>query len=56
MRNKLKDRALEVIRQGIDRAVGKPDADVVGLQKRVPDLWSSSQREHALATRGLNKL
>jgi len=35
---KLKDRALEVLRAGIGRPAGKPDAKVERLQKRVADL------------------
>jgi transposase-like protein len=35
---KLKDRAMEILRKGIGRPVGKPDAEVESLRKRVADL------------------
>ena len=35
---KLKDRGLEVLRAGIGRPVGKPDAKVEKLERRVADL------------------
>jgi len=35
---KLKDRALEILRQGINRPVGRPNAETQQLQKRVTDL------------------
>jgi transposase-like protein len=35
---KLKDRALEILRKGIGRPAGKPDAEVETLRKRVADL------------------
>ena len=35
---KLKDRALDLLRQGMGRPTGKPDAQEERLQKRVPDL------------------
>jgi len=35
---KLKDRGLELLRSGIGRATGKPDAKVERLQKRVASL------------------
>ena len=35
---KLKDRALDLLRQGMGRPTGKPDAQVERLQKRVSDL------------------
>ena len=35
---KLKDRALEILRQGIDRPTDRPDAEKQRLEKRVTDL------------------
>ncbi len=35
---KLMDRALDLLRQGMGRPTGKPDAQEEHLQKRVPDL------------------
>lgn len=51
---KLKDRALEVLRQGIGRPAGKPDAQVEMLQKRVADLEQLAG-DQALALRALKK-
>ena len=52
---KLKDRALDILRQGVGRPVGKPDAEVEQLQKRVADLEQLAG-DQALAIRLLKKL
>jgi transposase-like protein len=51
---KLKDRALDVLRDGIGRPAGKPDAKVDALQKRVADLEQLAG-DQALAIRYLKK-
>jgi transposase-like protein len=51
---KLKDRALDILRQGVGRPVGKPDAEVEQLQKRVADLEQLAG-DQALAIRLLKK-
>ena len=51
---KLKDRALEVLRKGIGRPPGKPDADVERLRKKVGDLEQLAG-DQALAIRALKK-
>lgn len=51
---KLKDRALEVLRLGMGRPVGKPDAEVERLQRRVADLEQLAG-DQALAIRALKK-
>jgi transposase-like protein len=51
---KLKDRALDLLRQGIGRPAGKPDAEVERLQKRVGDLEQLAG-DQALAIRALKK-
>ena len=51
---KLKDRALEILRQGIGKPVGKPDAGTERLQKRVTDLEQLAG-DQALAIRALKK-
>jgi transposase-like protein len=51
---KLKDRALEILRNGIGRPAGKPDAQVEKLRKRVADLEQLAG-DQALAIRSLKK-
>jgi len=51
---KLKDRALEVLRQGMSRPAGKPSAEVEMLQKRIADLEQLAG-DQALAIRALKK-
>jgi len=51
---KLKDRALEVLRKGIGRPAGRPDAEVEGLRKKVADLEQLAG-DQALAIRALKK-
>ncbi len=51
---KLKDRALELLRQGMGRPTGKPDAQVERLQKRVAGLEQLAG-DQALAIRELKK-
>ncbi len=51
---KLKDRALEVLRGGIGRPAGKPDAAVERLEKKVADLEQLAG-DQALAIRLLKK-
>jgi transposase-like protein len=51
---KLKDRALEILRDGIGRPVGRPDADSERLQKRVADLEQLAG-DQALAIHYLKK-
>jgi transposase-like protein len=51
---KLKDRALDILRKGIGRPTGKPDAEVEQLQKRVADLEQLAG-DQALAIRLLKK-
>jgi len=51
---KLKDRALEVLREGIGRPSGKPDAQVERLQKKVEDLEQLAG-DQALAIRLFKK-
>ena len=52
---KLKDRALEMLRQGIGRPPGKPDAEVQRLRKHVADLEQLAG-DQALVIRALKKL
>lgn len=51
---KLKDRALEVLREGIGRPAGKPSSQVQELQKRIADLEQLAG-DQALAIRILKK-
>jgi len=51
---KVKDRALEVLREGIGRPSGKPDAQVERLQKKVEDLEQLAG-DQALAIRLFKK-
>lgn len=51
---KLKDRALDILRQSVGRPAGKPDAEVEQLQKRVADLEQLAG-DQALAIRLLKK-
>ena len=51
---KLKDRALEILRDGIGRPVGRPDAECERLQKRVGDLEQLAG-DQALAIHYLKK-
>jgi transposase-like protein len=51
---KLKDRAMEILRQGISRPPGKPSAEVEVLQKRIADLEQLAG-DQALAIRALKK-
>ncbi len=51
---KLKDRALETLRQGMGRPTGKPDAEVERLQKKVADLEQLAG-DQALAIRIFKK-
>ena len=51
---KLKDRAMEVLRQGIGRPAGRPDPETDRLRKRVADLEELAG-DQALAIRLLKK-
>ena len=51
---KLKDRALEILRQGIDRPTDRPDAEKQRLEKRVTDLEQLAG-DQALTIRALKK-
>jgi transposase-like protein len=51
---KLKDRALDILREGIDRPVGRGDAQSERLPKRVADLEQLAG-DQALAIRYLKK-
>ena len=51
---KIKDRALEILRNGITRPPGKPDAKEEKLRKRVADLEQLAG-DQALAIRALKK-
>ena len=51
---KLKDRALEILRVGIGRPPGKPDAEVERLRKHVADLEQLAG-DQALVIRVLKK-
>jgi len=51
---KIKDRAMDILREGIGRPAGKPDAKAVALQKRVDDLEQLAG-DQALAIRYLKK-
>ena len=51
---KLKDRALEILREGIGRPTGKPNGQVERLRKRVGDLEQLAG-DQALAIRYLKK-
>jgi transposase-like protein len=51
---KLKDRALDILREGIGRPAGRPDPTVSKLEKRVEDLEQLAG-DQALAIRYLKK-
>ena len=51
---KLKDRAMELLRQGMGRPTGKPDTAAERLKKRVADLEQLAG-DQALAIRALKK-
>jgi transposase-like protein len=51
---KLKDRALDILREGIGRPAGRPDPKVSKLEKRVEDLEQLAG-DQALAIRYLKK-
>ena len=51
---KLKDRALELLRQGMARPAGKPDAEAEKLRRKVADLEQLAG-DQALAIRTLKK-
>ena len=51
---KLRDRALEILRRGIGKPVGKPDGETEELWKRVADLEQLAG-DQALAIRSLKK-
>lgn len=51
---KLKDRALDILREGIGRPSGRPDPKVSKLEKRVEDLEQLAG-DQALAIRYLKK-
>ena len=51
---KLKDRALELLRQGMARPAGKPDAETERLRRKVADLEQLAG-DQALAIRYLKK-
>lgn len=51
---KLKDRAMEILRQGMSRPSGRPSAEVDLLQKRIADLEQLAG-DQALAIRALKK-
>jgi len=51
---KLKDRALEILRQGIGRPAGRPSGQVEQLRKKVTDLQQLAG-DQALAIRYLKK-
>jgi transposase-like protein len=51
---KLKDRAMTILREGMGRPAGKPDAEVEGLQKKVADLEQLAG-DQALAIRLFKK-
>lgn len=51
---KLKDRALEILRSGIGRPAGRPDAEVERLRKKVADLEQLAG-DQALAIRIFKK-
>ncbi len=51
---KLKDRAMEVLRQGMGRPAGRPDPETDRLRKRVADLEELAG-DQALAIRLLKK-
>jgi transposase-like protein len=51
---KLKDRALELLRQGMARPAGKPDAEAATLRRKVADLEQLAG-DQALAIRYLKK-
>jgi transposase-like protein len=51
---KLKDRALELLRQGMARPAGKPDAESEKLRRKVADLEQLAG-DQALAIRYLKK-
>ena len=51
---KLKDRAMEILRQGMGRPPGRPSAEVDLLQKRIADLEQLAG-DQALAIRALKK-
>jgi transposase-like protein len=51
---KLKDRALEILRQGIGRPAGRPSGEVEQLRKKIADLQQLAG-DQALAIRYLKK-
>jgi len=51
---KIKDRAMEILRNGVSRPPGKPDATEEKLRKRVADLEQLAG-DQALAIRALKK-
>ena len=51
---KLKDRALDMLREGIGSPLGKPDAEAERLRKKVTDLEELAG-DQALAIRALKK-
>ena len=51
---KVKDRALEILREGIGRPAGKPNSEVEQLQKKVAELEQLAG-DQALAIRILKK-
>ena len=51
---KLRDRALDLLREGMTRPVGQPDAKVVVLEKRIGELEQLAG-DQALAIRLLKK-
>ena len=51
---KLRDRALEMLREGIGRPLGRPDAKTAHLEKRIADLEQLAG-DQALAIKYLKK-
>ncbi len=51
---KLKDRALDMLRDGIGRPIGKPDAETERMRKKITDLEQLAG-DQALAIRALKK-
>ena len=52
--NKIKDRAMDILRKGIGRPPGRPDAEVERLRKRVEDLEQLAG-DQALVIRTIKK-
>jgi len=50
----LKDRALDMLRDGIGRPIGKPDAETERMRKKITDLEQLAG-DQALAIRALKK-